>query len=65
MSDVLTQISSYVANNAMQLGIAAIAVIGLILIVLVIVLIRRKPDDIITGLQEHLSELRAQQERME
>jgi DNA recombination protein RmuC len=65
MSEVLTQITSYVANNAMQLGIAAIAVLALILVVLVIVLIRRKPDDIITGLQEHLSELRAQQERME
>jgi DNA recombination protein RmuC len=65
MSDVLTQISSYVANNAMQLGISAIAVLALILTVLVMVLIRRKPDEIVTGLQEHFSELRAQQQRLE
>jgi len=64
MSDVLAQISTFVANHATQLGIAATAVLALIATVLIIVLIRRKPDDIIARFQEHFSELQARQERL-
>jgi DNA recombination protein RmuC len=65
MSDVLAQISTFVANHATQLGIASTTVLALIATVLIIVLIRRKPEDIVARLQEHFSELQARQERLE
>ena len=65
MSHVLNQISTFVADNAIQLGIACATVLVLVAIVLIIVLIRRKPEDIITKLQENFVELRARQARLE
>jgi DNA recombination protein RmuC len=65
MSDVLAQFSTFVADHATQLGIASTTVLALIATVLIIVLIRRKPDDIVARFQEHFSELQARQERLE
>ena len=65
MSDVLNQISIFVSQNAVQLGIAFAAALVLVANILIIVLIRRKPEDIITKIQENFSELQARQERLE
>ncbi len=65
MSDVLNQISIFVSQNAVQLGIAFAAALVLVANILIIVLIRRKPEDIITKIQENFSELQARHERLE
>ena len=65
MSDVLAQISTFVANHATQLGVASVTVLALIAIVLIVVLIRRKPEDIVAKLQDNFAELHARQDRLE
>ncbi len=65
MSDVLGQLSTFVANNATQLGVASVSVLALIAIVLIVVLIRRKSEDIVAKLQENFAELHARQDRLE
>ena len=65
MSGVLNQISIFVTQNAVQLGIAFATLLVLVAIVLIIVLLRRKPEDIVTKLQENFSTLQARQERLE
>jgi DNA recombination protein RmuC len=65
MSDVFAQVSTFISNNATQLGIACVAVLAFIATVLIVVLIRRKPEDIVNKLQENFSELQAQQDRLE
>ncbi len=65
MSDALNQIITFVTVNAIQLGIACATVLVLIAIVLIIVLIRRNPEDIITKLQKNFADLQARQGRLE
>jgi DNA recombination protein RmuC len=65
MSGAFKQIITFVTVNAIQLGIACATVLVLIAIVLIIVLIRRNPEDIITKLQKNFADLQARQERLE
>ena len=65
MSNIFAQITTYVANNASQLGIASAVVLAFIATVLIVILVRRKPEDIVAKLQGNFAELQAGQERLE
>jgi DNA recombination protein RmuC len=65
MPDVFAQVSTFIADNATELGIACAAVLAFIATVLIVVLIRRKPEDIVSKLHESFAELQARQDRLE
>jgi DNA recombination protein RmuC len=65
MTDVFTQVTTYVVNNAIQLAMGFALVLALVATILLIVLIRRKPERIVTQLQKNFSGLQTRQDRLE
>jgi DNA recombination protein RmuC len=65
MNQVLTDFAVFIAENAMELTLGFTTLLVLAGFILLIVLIRRKPDDVVTKLQEGVAALEGQQERLE
>ena len=65
MNQVLTDFAVFIAQNAMELTLGFTTLLVLAGFILLIVLIRRKPDDVVTKLQEGVAALEGQQERLE
>jgi DNA recombination protein RmuC len=65
MNDVIANVTTFIANNSKELAIGSIVVLVAFAIILLIILIRRKPDVIIAKIQEYLSGLQNRQDRLE
>lgn len=65
MTEVIAKVSTFLADNAAELVIGGAIFLALFAIILLIILIRRKPDFIITKLQENFSGLQNKQDRLE
>jgi len=65
MNQVMTDFAVFIAENAMELTLGFTTLLVLAGFILLIVLIRRKPDDVVTKLQEGVAALEGQQERLE
>jgi DNA recombination protein RmuC len=65
MNDVIATVTTFIANNTRELAIGSIVVLVALAVILLIILIRRKPDVIIAKLQEYLSGLQNRQDRLE
>ena len=65
MAAVLTKVTTFIINNATELVIGCAIVLAFSALVLLIILIRRKPESIVARLQENFSELQARQDRLE
>ena len=65
MNEVIANVTTFIANNSKELAIGSIFVLVALAIILLIILIRRKPDVIIAKIQEYLSGLQNQQDRLE
>ena len=65
MTEVIPKISAFFADNAEDLVIGCEIALALSAIILLIVLIRRKPDFIITKLQDNFSGLQNRQDHLE
>ena len=65
MNDVIANVTTFIANNTRELAIGSIVVLVAFAIILLIILIRRKPDVIIAKIQEYLSGLQNRQDRLE
>jgi DNA recombination protein RmuC len=65
MTEVLTKVTTFIINNATELVIGSAIVLAFCALVLLIILIRRKPESIVARLQENFSELQARQDRLE
>ena len=65
MNQVMTNFTNFVAGHALELTLGFTALLVLVAFVLLIVLIRRKPEDAIIRLRDDLAVLANKQERME
>ncbi len=65
MIDIFTQVTTFVVNNAIRLAMGGSLVLALVTTILLIVLIRRKPEHIVTQLQKNFSGLQTRQDRLE
>ncbi|UCE51222.1 MAG: DNA recombination protein RmuC [Desulfobacterales bacterium] len=65
MTEFIAKVSTFLADNAAELVIGGAIFLALFAIILLIILIRRKPDFIITKLQENFSGLQNKQDRLE
>ena len=65
MKQVMTNLADFVADHAPGLTLGSIALMGLAAIILLIVLVRRKPEDAISRLQDDFKALANKQERAE
>jgi DNA recombination protein RmuC len=65
MTEIIAKVSTFLADNAAELVIGGAIFLALFAIILLIILIRRKPDFIITKLQENFSGLQNKQDRLE
>jgi DNA recombination protein RmuC len=65
MTEIIAKVSTFLADNAAELVIGGAIFLVLFAIILLIILIRRKPDFIITKLQENFSGLQNKQDRLE
>ena len=65
MNQLMTNITIYIADHAVELALGLTAFMVLAVFVLVIILIRRKPEDAIHKLREDLTALADKQERVE
>ena len=65
MNQVITNVTYFIADHAVELTLGLTAFIVLAALVLLIILIRRKPEDAIHKLQEDLVALAGKQERVE
>ena len=65
MAEGLTKVTTFIITNATELVIGCAIVLAFSALVLLIILIRRKPESIVAGLQENFSELQARQDRLE
>lgn len=65
MNEIIANVTTFIANNSKELAIGSIVVLVALAIILLIILIRRKPDVIIAKIQEYLSGLQNRQDRLE
>ena len=65
MKQVITNVTYFIADHAVEMTLGLTALMVLAALVLVIVLIRRKPEDVIYKLREDLAALAGKQERVE
>ena len=65
MAEGLTKVTTFIIANASELVIGCAIVLAFSALVLLIILIRRKPESIVAGLQENFSELQTRQDRLE
>ncbi|MEJ2283933.1 MAG: DNA recombination protein RmuC [Desulfobacterales bacterium] len=65
MEQVMTNFADFVADHAPGLTLGSIALMGLVAIILLIVLVRRKPEAAISRLQDDFKALANKQERVE
>ncbi len=65
MTEVMTRVAAFIVNNSQELAIGSTIVLALLAIILLIILIRRKPDLMIAKFQENFSDLRNRQDRLE
>jgi DNA recombination protein RmuC len=65
MEQVMTNLADFVADHAPGLTLGSIALMGLAAIILLIVLVRRKPGDAISRLQDDFKALANKQDRAE
>jgi len=65
MNQLMTHFAVFVADRALELTLGFITLMVLAAFILLIVLIRRKPGDVITRLQEDFAALANKQERVE
>jgi DNA recombination protein RmuC len=65
MNEVIANVTALIANNSKELAIGSTVVLVALAIILLIILVRRKPEVIIAKLQENLSDLQNLQERLE
>jgi len=65
MNQVMTDVAVFIAENAMELTLGFTAILVLAGFILLIVLIRRKPDAVVRKLQDGFAALEGQQERLE
>jgi DNA recombination protein RmuC len=65
MTDIFTQVTTFVVNNAARLVMGSALVLAFVAMILLIVLIRRKPERIVTQLQKNFSGLQRSQDRLE
>jgi DNA recombination protein RmuC len=65
MTDLLTQVTTFVLNNAIRLAMGCSLVLAFVATILLIVLIRRKPERIVIQLQKNFSGLQTRQDRLE
>ena len=65
MNEAMTDVAVFVADHAIELTIGVVSLMVLAALILLIVLIRRKPEDLITKLQDGFEALEGKQERLE
>ena len=65
MNEAITDIAVFVADHAIELTIGVVCLMVLAALILLIILIRRKPEDLITKLQDDFAALEGKQERLE
>ena len=65
MNQLMTAVTIFIADNAVELTLGFTALMVLAAFILLIVLIRRKPEDAVHGLREDLTALTGRQERLE
>ena len=65
MEPVMTDFAGFVADHAAELTLGFTALVALAAFILLVVLVRRKPEDIITRLQDGFGKIAAKQERVE
>ena len=65
MNQVMTDFAVFVAENAMELTLGFTTFMVLAAFMLLIVLIRRKPEDVIIKLQDSFAALEGKQQRLE
>ncbi len=65
MTEVMTRVAAFIVNNSQELAMGSTIVLALLAIILLIILIRRKPDLMIAKFQENFSDLRNRQDRLE
>jgi DNA recombination protein RmuC len=65
MNNILTQVTVFVSKNAIPLAMGCVLVMALVAIVLLIALIRRKPEHVIAQLQNNFLGLQTRQDRLE
>ncbi|MGB5745526.1 MAG: DNA recombination protein RmuC [Desulfobacterales bacterium] len=65
MNEAITDVAVFVADHAVELTIGVVSLMVLAALILLIVLIRRKPADLITKLQDGFAALEGKQERLE
>jgi DNA recombination protein RmuC len=65
MTEVLNEAVSFISRHALESALGFAILLVLTVLILLIILIRRKPQDIITQLHENFTALRNQQERLE
>ncbi len=65
MNESMTDIAVFVADHAIELTIGAVSLMVLATLILLIILIRRKPEDLITKLQDDFAALEGKQGHLE
>ncbi|MBW2657688.1 MAG: hypothetical protein JRC59_08320, partial [Deltaproteobacteria bacterium] len=65
MNQVMTNFAVFVADHALELTLGFITLMVLAAFILLIVLIRRKPENVIASLQDDFESLGSKQERVE
>ena len=65
MEPVMTNFATFVANHAQELALGLTTLMVLAALILLVVLIRRKPEDVITRLRDDVGALANKQERVE
>lgn len=65
MTAGLTEVTAFVIDNATELVSGGAAVLAFCALALLIILIRRKPETIIAGIQENFREMQVRQDRLE
>jgi len=65
MNEVMTRVAVFVVNHSIELTVGFATLMVLAALILLIVLIRRKPENVITSLQDDFKSLGSKQERVE
>ncbi|MBE9530618.1 MAG: hypothetical protein IMF00_05050, partial [Proteobacteria bacterium] len=65
MNEVVTRVAVFVADYALELTLGFTTLMVLAALILLIVLIRRKPENVIASLQDDFESLGSKQERVE
>ncbi len=65
MNEAMTDIAVFVADHAIEITMGVVFLMVLATLILLIILIRRKPEDLITKLQDDVTSIEGKQERLE